>query len=431
MTHDQSMKPFKTLPTWLGLCVVLVGSAFVGCDSPSAKFRTATVYIGKNLGQELTLGGSDDAQVARTIRDEREEQLDTVNNALTAMFGTPDEPYIVADADLGVADVIDPALLPIAAGPTGRDENGVARGLYRQHCVHCHGVTGDGQGPTAAFLNPYPRDFRMGLFKFKSTPSTQPPTDADLTKTLKEGIPGTSMPSFKVLLADDEIEALVNYVKYLSVRGEVERKLIYELTFLEPSEPVETTKDFLIDITLSDVVNRWANADQVVTPVPAAPEWSEEERLEAVARGRELFQGKEANCFSCHGVTALGDGQLGDYDEWTKDYEDFSKIADLDERQRKIEEFVHWGGLEPRNIKPRNLRQGVFRGGRRPIDLYWRIKNGIAGSPMPAAGMQQGPGQPGLTEEDLWDIVAYVQHLPYESISQPPENVIKNLRQNP
>src|SRR5262245_2338944 len=36
------------------------------------------------------------------------------------------------------------------------------RNLYMQHCIHCHGVTGDGNGPTAKFLNPRPRDYRLG-----------------------------------------------------------------------------------------------------------------------------------------------------------------------------------------------------------------------------------------------------------------------------
>ena len=217
----------------------------------------------------------------------------------------------------------------------------------------------------------------------------------------------------------------------MALRGEVERKLIYELTFIDPDEPFDTSKDFLVDTVLADVVNRWAQADEMVTPVPGAPEWTEQERMEAVARGKELFQGKLANCYSCHGVTALGDGQLGDFDDWTKDLVDFSKIANAEEREERMEEFVYWGGLPPRNIQPRNLRLGVYRGGRRPMDLYWRIKNGIAGSPMPAAGMKPSPDQPGLTEDDLWDLIAYVQFLPYETLSQPPERVMENLRENP
>ena len=230
------------------------------------------------------------------------------------------------------------------------------------------------------------------------------------------------MPSFKSLLADDEVDAVINYVRYLAVRGQVERQLVFELSDgFDPGDEFETSKSFLVDEILGDVVARWNNAQP--TEVPAAPEWTSDERTAAIERGRQLFQGKLANCFSCHGVTALGDAQVGDYDEWTKDLGDFSKEPDPIKRQQMIDDFVYWGGLPPRNILPRNLRQGVYRGGRRPVDLYWRIRNGIAGTPMPASGS--------LSEEQVWDLVAYVHHLPYESISQPPESVVENLRQNP
>src|SRR5205807_5778428 len=108
------------------------------------------------------------------------------------------------------------------------------RGLYREHCAHCHGITGDGVGPTAAFLNPYPRDYRKGQFKFKSTPAGFKPTHADLKKIVLDGVPGTAMPSFK-LLPDLEVEALVEYVRYLSIRGEIERRLLVATGDLEPN----------------------------------------------------------------------------------------------------------------------------------------------------------------------------------------------------
>src|SRR5205823_4042197 len=57
-------------------------------------------------------------------------------------------------------------------------------GLYRKHCLHCHGVSGDGNGPTAAFLWPRPRDYRPGLFKFTSTNSNQKPTRSDLERII-------------------------------------------------------------------------------------------------------------------------------------------------------------------------------------------------------------------------------------------------------
>jgi mono/diheme cytochrome c family protein len=82
--------------------------------------------------------------------------------------------------------------------------------------------------------------------------------------------------------------------------------------------------------------------------------------------------------------------------------------------------------LPPRTIRPRNLRQGIYRGGLRPIDIYWRVMNGVEGTPMPALATnvrKEGdpPEAKKLTPEEVWDIVNYVQSLPYESINSPLE----------
>ena len=147
------------------------------------------------------------------------EQEGQVNTILLAMFGTPDEPVALPETGL------DAAKLQLAAGPVRSDIMGRKNGLYREHCVHCHGISGDGLGPTAAFLNPYPRDYRPGVFKFKSTERADKPTHEDLVRTLHNGIAGTSMPSF-ALLSAVQVDALAEYVKYLSIRGETELALM-------------------------------------------------------------------------------------------------------------------------------------------------------------------------------------------------------------
>ena len=55
-------------------------------------------------------------------------------------------------------------------------------------------IVGDGAGPAAAVLDPYPRDFRNGLFKYTSTAGGAKPLREDLLRTLQQGIPGTAMP---------------------------------------------------------------------------------------------------------------------------------------------------------------------------------------------------------------------------------------------
>ncbi len=102
--------------------------------------------------------------------------------------------------------------------------------LYLTHCMHCHGVTGDGNGPTAKYLNPLPRDYRLGIFKFTSTEKgdgSKPKRD-DLKRVIEKGIPGTYMPSF-VLLQGQDLDDIVEYVRWLAIRGEYEKRLVDDL----------------------------------------------------------------------------------------------------------------------------------------------------------------------------------------------------------
>jgi mono/diheme cytochrome c family protein len=374
-----------------------------------------------------------------------------IANILDAMFGTPDEPFAMAETGLNQQ------FLKMAAGPVWSDQAGGKHGLYRRHCAHCHGISGDGHGPTAGILNPYPRDYRAGKFKFKSTFTAAQPTEADLKKIVHDGIPGSAMPSF-ALLPPDEQEALVEYVKYLSIRGQTEKGLedfvVDQLGPTDKFDPVQNAeyRTFIVDQILKPIVETWQGAkDQVMVPEEAAipPDSRTPAQVaQATDKGRELFYGTRANCVKCHGPTALGDGQQDNFDDWNKATDEFIKAthAKLDEikslkeslakakpeETEQIQEQIRAAQkdyserepylttlLPPRTAIPRNLREGIFRGGRRPIDVFWRISSGIAGTPMPASG----PSAPGatstLTQQEIWQLVDYVQSLPFEPASQP------------
>jgi mono/diheme cytochrome c family protein len=352
------------------------------------------------------------------------QQKKDIVDILTALFGAPDQLRLSALEAAAISDVLDADRLAMAAGPAGNDEAGRPFGLYRKHCAHCHGVTGGGAGPAATFMDPYPRDFRPGTFKFKSTPRGQKPTDKDLQVIIKDGIPGTSMPSYS-LLSDEGLESTVHYVKYLSIRGEVERALIYESAGeLEEGDRLVdpplgsgghidlTAEQFgVVRELAADVVNKWRDAPSLITAVPTRTDgWDSDE---SAARGRELFHGPMAGCTKCHGDLGRGDGQTNDYDDWTKEIDPTSPSV--------AREHLALGALPPRNIRPRNLRQGVYRGGRRPEDLFLRLKNGIDGTPMPAVLWKPDDAraeQKGLTTRDIWALICYVRSLPYEPISQ-------------
>lgn len=142
--------------------------------------------------------------------------------------------------------------------------------VYERNCVVCHGQRGDGNGELGATLKPKPRSFREGMFKFRTTPLGKLPTDADLRRTIRGGLSGTAMGMF-TQLADEEIDAVITYVKSFS--------------------------------------RRWRKPENHADPVKLAPppSWLKaptELKTHAQA-GQKLFA---TNCAACHGEKADGKG---------------------------------------------------------------------------------------------------------------------------
>lgn len=289
------------------------------------------------------------------------------------------------------------------------------RMLYAEHCQHCHGTAGDGKGPTAQYLNPRPRDYRKGIFKFTSTKENMRAQRDDLSRIIEEGIPGTYMPSFK-LLKPTESAAIVEYVMFLAMRGETEYQLhrLLESDYSEAAiatrvEGGESREKILAEFVTrakEGEIDEEANArtekmigDWTAAQTPESVIVPKEKRYPSddasIARGRELYLSNNLNCVACHGESGLGDG-----------IQTYSITVDGETQKPNLEPGLYdtWGN----KLKPRNLRLGMFRGGRRPIDIYARIEAGIKGTPMPAFGAK-------LTEQQKWDIVNYVLYLPHET----------------
>ncbi len=148
--------------------------------------------------------------------------------------------------------------------PTTPDHVARGKAVYERRCVGCHGPRGDGNGPAATFLDPRPRDFTLGSFKFRTTPSGSLPTDGDLYRTLTRGLRWTAMPTWHELPEKDRI-TVIAYIKTFSSRWKEER----------PDPP----------IMIGD---------------PPAP------TPELLARGKALYV--QAKCSQCHGDGGKGDG---------------------------------------------------------------------------------------------------------------------------
>ncbi|MFH5804134.1 c-type cytochrome [Alienimonas sp. DA493] len=292
------------------------------------------------------------------------------------------------------------------------------RDLYTVHCMHCHGAAGGGDGPTAKYLHPLPRDYRLGIYKFTSTGSGVPSRE-DLTRVLREGIPGTYMPSFHPALNESQTAAVVEYVRWLSMQGQYAGALANEADVFYGTEAIRerleseeglTREDLVKELTdawdynVSDqltfitapVAEPWAlvETEPPVTPTEPRPELTGEELAASVERGRGLYLQKSTQCASCHGTRGLGNGP-----------QTVSVLIDAATGEPYAEPGIHdvWGEV----VMPRNLTRGIYRGGRRPIDLYRRIHSGIVGSNMPGFGDN-------LSDAEIWDLVNFLLALPLD-----------------
>ena len=95
--------------------------------------------------------------------------------------------------------------------------------VYKHMCTFCHGEDGNGGGKAMAYLYPWPRDFRKGVFKHRTTPSGSLPLDEDIYRTIVRGIPGTAMPAWESALTEDETWAVIEYIKNFSQRFKTEK----------------------------------------------------------------------------------------------------------------------------------------------------------------------------------------------------------------
>jgi mono/diheme cytochrome c family protein len=456
--------------------------------------------------------GCDDSQMAGPIeyRDhprfarelgEKPKLQAAIRKHLADLFG-PDVRHIRVPEDSGlregglyladlrqVGDQVVPNRMVDPTGISVAVEGGYA--LYRKHCLHCHGVFGAGDGPTAAFLYPRPRDYRLGLFKFTSTnPINAKPSRDDLRKTINQGLHGTSMPGFEAIMTASQVDQVIDYMSFLSMRGETERYLIDEAVLADDKDAESALSADLVKDLLVKVTSSWKEADTQVLNPPAR---RGEVTRASILRGRDLYLAEnpalpKVACIGCHGPQARGNGSAFIDQEifcdvvfrqypfdtavarlYRKSTEvKTSATPDLDGISKFLEEnppilaglrkdhqilaevpdrdFAELARNNPRGVaeaarkavpeladpkfrafladrlsvwtkgslddwgdplRPANLVEGVYKGGSRPLDLYWRIAKGINGAKMPShAGT--------LTDAQIWDVVNFVLALPDE-----------------
>ena len=200
----------------------------------------------------------------------------------------------------GCVFVLETTLVGGVAWLTGVGAGAQPRGkaVYDAHCVECHGSSGKGDGPSAAYLIPRPRDFTTGKYKIRSTESGTPPSDEDLIGSVRRGLYGTAMPGWDRLLSDAEIADVVQYVKSLS-----------------PQFAAQSPKPVAIAVGL-----------------PSSPA--------SIARGQQAYD--KLQCGKCHGTDGRGTGAVATTfeDDWRMPL----RAADL------TEPWTFHGGATSRDI---------------------------------------------------------------------------------
>ena len=210
--------------------------------------------------------------------------------------------------------------------PPGADVNAntpLGARVFARHCAVCHGPDGRGNGPAAPSMFPRPRDFTSGKFKYKSTAAGEPPTDDDLLRTVRDGLPASAMPYFAGLLSTEELNAVVEQVK----------------SFSGTSSPA-------------------GRSIEIPTAIASSPE--------SIDRGKALFAGQ--GCAACHGETGRG-GQR---------FEDESGHAVF--ARDLTAPWTFRGGSRPQDIWLR-LTTGIMPGpmpayvDALPVDARWDLVN--------------------------------------------------------
>ncbi|MEH6472270.1 MAG: cytochrome c, partial [Halopseudomonas sp.] len=86
---------------------------------------------------------------------------------------------------------------------TGVEKQG--EGLFQDNCAFCHAADGTGKNWIGSFLDSHPRDLTdsryMGLVDRPR-----------LKAIIREGVVGASMPAWKSVLDEAQIDALVSYI---------------------------------------------------------------------------------------------------------------------------------------------------------------------------------------------------------------------------
>ena len=301
-------------------------------------------------------------------------------NVITFLYDYTEEVPRIWDADVSkIVTGMKTKLKDERAKMTGKD-------LYDLRCSVCHGDSGAGDGVAADRLYPRPRDFTLGLFKYKTSPGTQPVRDEDLFKTIKFGLTGTGMPGWSKLMSDEQIKSLIPVLKRFDVSATWAPESAEDDDFDEDGH------------YLKDDFNTVKEVEPLTGQIPYT--------AESIAKGKEAFK----PCQECHGVAGRGNIRSG------------KRLADdwgFRLWPRDLNKPWSWRATNRSNAQePEKRRDEIVK------NIYSRLSIGIPGTPMPAHRAEGEGNEDPISLEDRWHIANYVYSL-REQNTAPGKGVIQ------
>jgi mono/diheme cytochrome c family protein len=234
---------------------------------------------------------------------------------------------------------------------------------FRQYCGACHGENGSGQGAAARYLYPKPRDLVNGRLHL-ATSSNMVASSDDIKQVLLNGVPNTSMQSWKQL-SGELVNRLVSEIQQMQIRGARQRVIavLKEDGLLVDSDGNLNSK------------GQKAVADYTTQQTVPASRWVAPPSLEIIPdileAGRKIYL--KQNCHKCHGDK--GDGSFG---VDIVDSEGFPTFA-------------------------RDFIRDPYKAGSQFDDVARVIRLGMPGTVMPSSGA--------LSDAELAQLTHYVQSL--------------------
>ncbi len=240
------------------------------------------------------------------------------------------------------------------------DTLNLGRSTYMEYCVQCHGPKGDGAGVASMGMNPPPRNFTTGVFKFGNVVSGEIPHDEAIHKIVRNGLHGTAM--LKWDISDTRLDAVTQYIK----------------TF---------APDF------------WEGGDKTLGTkfeIPADP-FGEGRKAEAIEKGKRAYY-ISASCIQCH----RGYETKANISGYNKE---INKVAmKPDEFAADLYQVKKQEGEMGYKVVPPDFTYHELRTVTDMPSMVERLMYGVHGSGMPG-------WKDVVTDEELWALAYYVQSL--------------------